>query len=357
MKVATAVIDTKALRHNFGVVRRHAPQAKVIAVLKANGYGHNQVTVAKALGDADAFAVARLNEALALRAAGITQPLVMLEGCFNASDLPVMASEGVQAVFHTPQQLDMLKAVAMPRPLKAWIKVDTGMHRIGLAPAEVPAYLEALKATGKVEAQVGLISHFACADEAGHPLNQAQIDNFLPLARHWPGPCSMSASAAILSLPAAHFDWVRPGIMLYGACPMDGREARDFDLKPVMRLVSSLIAVKPLKAGETVGYGATWAAQQDTVIGVVAMGYGDGYPRHAKTGTPVFVNGRRVPLVGRVSMDMITVDLGPAAAEQVGDEVELWGPRVPVEEVAQHAGTISYELLCNIAQRVKYEFV
>lgn len=357
MKVATAVIDTKALRHNFAVVRRHAPNAKVLAVLKANGYGHNQVEVAKALGQADAFAVARLNEALALRAAGIRQPLVMLEGCFNASDLPVMASEGVQAVFHTQAQLEMLRSVVMPGPISAWIKVDSGMHRIGLAPAEVPAYLDALLATGKVAPPVGLISHFACADEKGHPLNQQQIDQFLPLASHWQGPVSMAASAAILSLPQAHFDWVRPGLMLYGASPMAGESATHYQLKPAMRLVSSLISVKRHKAGEPVGYGATWRAPQDTVIGVVAMGYGDGYPRHAKSGTPLFVGGRKVPLVGRVSMDMVTVDLGPNAKDQVGDEVELWGSEVPVEEVAECAGTISYELLCNIAQRVRYEFV
>ncbi|WKE66238.1 alanine racemase [Gallaecimonas kandeliae] len=357
MKVATAVIDTKALKHNLAVVRRHAPGAQVMAVLKANAYGHNQVEVAKALAGADAFAVARLNEALALRSAGITQPLVMLEGCFNASDLAVMASSGVQAIFHTQEQLAMLQAVAMPKPIKAWVKVDTGMHRIGLAPAAVPDYLAALKATGKVEEEVGLISHFACADEPGHPLNQAQLARFAPLAAAWQGPVSMSNSAAVLSLPAAHFDWVRPGLMLYGSCPMVGQVGADYDLKPAMRLVSSLISVKQVKQGETVGYGAIWQARQDTQIGVVAMGYGDGYPRHARAGTPVFVNGRIVPLVGRVSMDMVTVDLGPDATDQVGDEVELWGTQVPVEQVAQCADTISYELLCNIAQRVRYEFI
>ncbi|WP_115719834.1 alanine racemase [Gallaecimonas mangrovi] len=356
MKVATAVIDTQALAHNFAVVKRFAPKAQVLAVLKANGYGHNQVEIAKALSQADAFAVARLNEALALRSAGITQPIVMLEGCFNADDLPVMAAQGVQAVFHSPAQLQMLQSVLMPKPITAWIKVDSGMHRLGLLPAEVADYHAALIATGKVADKVGLVSHFACADEKGHPLNQQQIDQFLPLASHWQGPVSMAASAAILSLPEAHFDWVRPGLMLYGGCPMAGAKASDYDLKPVMRLVSSLIAIKRQKTGEPVGYGATWRAEQDTLIGVVAIGYGDGYPRHARPGTPLFVGGRRVPLVGRVSMDMVTVDLGPDATDAIGDAVELWGPNVAVEEVAECASTIAYELLCNIAQRVRYEF-
>ncbi|WP_406666164.1 alanine racemase [Gallaecimonas sp. GXIMD1310] len=357
MKVATALIDTQALRHNLAQVRQHAPRSRVMAVLKANGYGHNLLAVAGALSTADAFAVARLDEALALREAGFSQPLVMLEGCFNASDLPVMASQQVQAVLHTETQLAMLEQTPLPAPLTVWIKVDTGMHRLGLAAAQLATFTQRLQATGKLAGEPGLISHFACADEPQHPLNQQQLAAFSPLAEHWSGPVSMAASAAILTLPQAHYDWVRPGLMLYGASPMASGDSSEHRLQPVMRLVSSLIAVKPVRRGESVGYGATWTAKRDTCIGVVAMGYGDGYPRHARSGTPVWLNGRRVPLAGRVSMDMITVDLGPDANDQVGDEAELWGPHLPVEEVAQWSDTIAYELLCNIAQRVHYEFI
>ncbi|WP_341502065.1 alanine racemase [Gallaecimonas sp. GXIMD4217] len=356
MKVATARIDSAALRHNLARVRQLAPHSRVMAVLKANGYGHDQVAVAQYLDGADALAVARLEEALALRGAGIDQPIVMLEGCFEVADLPVMAREGIEAVLHTQEQLAMLKAAELPAPLKVWVKVDTGMHRIGIAPGELDAFHGELAAMDKVQKPIGLLSHYACADEPEHPLNAVQQGVFAPLAEGWAGPVSMANSAAILSFPQSHYDWVRPGLILYGASPMVGQLRGDHGLKPAMHLMSSLIAVKPIKAGDSVGYGAAWRAERDTSIGVVAIGYGDGYPRHARMGTPVWLNGRQVPLVGRVSMDMLTVDLGPGALDRVGDDVELWGPKVPVETVAQCSDTISYELLCNMARRVRYEF-
>ncbi len=357
MRVATALIDSAALRHNLSRIRALAPRAKVMAVLKANGYGHDQVAVAQILDGADAFAVARLEEALALRQGGIRQPIVMLEGCFDGSDLQIMAREGIEAVLHTQEQLAMLKAACLPAPLKVWIKVDSGMHRIGIKPEQLAAFHSELAALAQVRQPMGLLSHYACADEPEHPLNAVQQAAFEPLANGWNGPVSMANSAAILTFAQSHYDWVRPGLVLYGASPMVGGVRDDHGLKPAMHLMSSLIAVKPLKAGDTVGYGAAWRAERDTLIGVVAIGYGDGYPRHARMGTPVWLNGRQVPLAGRVSMDMLTVDLGPDAQDKVGDDVELWGPNVPVETVAQCSDTIAYELLCNMARRVRYEFI
>lgn len=348
---ARALLDPQALRHNFARARSHAPRARVMAVVKANGYGHGLTWVASVLNDADAFGVTSLEEGLALRAAGVTQPVCLLEGFFEAAELPQLAAHGFEPAVHHEAQLAALEAVVLPRPLSIWLKLDTGMHRIGFPPerfAEALARLRACRGVG----QVRLMSHFANADDPADTTTQKQLDCFLPFVRDTRLPASLANSAGVLAWPASHLDWVRPGIMLYGASPLLGRSAAEIGLEPVMTLATALIAVNRRRKGERIGYGGDWVCPEDMPVGVAAIGYGDGYPRHARPGTPVLVNGRRVPLIGRVSMDMVTLDLRSVPDSKVGDPVVLWGEDLPVDEIAACAGTIAYELLCHVAERI-----
>jgi alanine racemase len=350
--IPQVVIDLDALRHNLGVVRARAPGSRVMAVIKANGYGHGMRRVALALGAADALAVARVGEGAQLRDAGIAQRVVVLEGGFDAQDIAEAAGRGLDLVFHHEEQLALLAAARPVRPVRAWLKVDTGMHRLGFAlEAAAPAHarLAALSHSG---APVGLMTHFASADDPADPATQAQLDAFGPLARRLAVPVSISNSAGVLGFPQAHGDWVRPGLMLYGASPFVGGRGVDLGLRPVMTLRSRLIAVNRYRRGERVGYGGTYCCPEDMPVGVVAVGYGDGYPRHAPSGTPVLVDGVRVPLIGRVSMDMISVDLRACPGARLGDPAVLWGEGLPVEEIAERAGTIPYQLTCAVTGRV-----
>ncbi|WP_421220088.1 alanine racemase [Aeromonas enteropelogenes] len=352
MNTVTASIDLDALQHNFAVVRRHAPHSKIIAVLKANAYGHGLLPVAHALARADAYAVARVEEALVLRANGFTKPILVLGGFFSAEALPLLAAHDLQTTIHTREQLALLEQAHLPAPIKVWLKLDTGMNRLGLRAEELPAFIERLTRCKNVVQPFNLMTHFSQSDEQDGPATQLQIAEFNRLTAHLPGERAMANSAGILAWPDSRSDWIRPGIMLYGASPFGGQLASEHDLRPVMTLKSQLIATRVCKQGENVGYGGHWVAPHDTILGVVAVGYGDGYPRMAPEGTPVLVNGRRVPVVGRVSMDMITVDLGPGARDKSGDEVTLWGEGLPVEQVAEKIGTIPYELLTRLTARV-----
>lgn len=352
MNTVTASIDLDALQHNFAVVRRHAPHSKIIAVLKANAYGHGLLPVAHALARADAYAVARVEEALVLRANGFTKPILVLGGFFSAEALPLLATHDLQTTIHTREQLALLEQAHLPAPIKVWLKLDTGMNRLGLRAEELPAFIERLTRCKNVVQPFNLMTHFSQSDEQDGPATQLQIAEFNRLTAHLPGERAMANSAGILAWPDSRSDWIRPGIMLYGASPFGGQLASDHDLRPVMTLKSQLIATRACKQGENVGYGGHWVAHHDTTLGVIAVGYGDGYPRMAPEGTPVLVNGRRVPIVGRVSMDMITVDLGPGAHDKSGDEVTLWGEGLPVEQVAEKIGTIPYELLTRLTARV-----
>ncbi len=352
MNTVTASIDLDALQHNFAVVRRHAPHSKIIAVLKANAYGHGLLPVAHALARADAYAVARVEEALVLRANGFTKPILVLGGFFSAEALPLLATHDLQTTIHTREQLVLLEQAHLPAPIKVWLKLDTGMNRLGLRAEELPAFIERLTRCKNVVQPFNLMTHFSQSDEQDGPATQLQIAEFNRLTAHLPGERAMANSAGILAWPDSRSDWIRPGIMLYGASPFGGQLASDHDLRPVMTLKSQLIATRACKQGENVGYGGHWVAHHDTTLGVIAVGYGDGYPRMAPEGTPVLVNGRRVPIVGRVSMDMITVDLGPGAHDKSGDEVTLWGEGLPVEQVAEKIGTIPYELLTRLTARV-----
>ncbi len=341
------------LAHNLSVVKKHSPNSKIMAVIKANAYGHGAVTAAKTLVDsgADALAVCAIEEALELLDAKIVAPIVLLEGFFEAEELAKIISLGLIPVIHNQAQIDILKKHNISGVLNVIIKIDTGMHRLGFSSEEFTKVYTALGKLDHVNI-FAVMSHFAKADEPQSPQNSLQLKEFNLVTNTLDSPKSMANSAAILSTDDAHFDWVRPGIMLYGSNPFLKGKASDFDLKPVMRFESEIISVKKIKAKETVGYGGTWQAKTDSIIGTVAAGYGDGYPRHAANGTPVAVNEQIVPLAGRVSMDMITVDLSSLNKVKIGDKVELWGDIVPVDKVAEKSATIAYELFCSITGRV-----
>lgn len=350
---ARALLDAGALRHNLGEVTRHAPRARVMAMVKANGYGHGLAWVARMLADADAFGVASVEEAMTLRAAGVTHPICLLAGFFEASELDLLSRQRLSPVVHHAGQVHALEAARIETPLSIWLKLDTGMHRIGFTPEvfnDVLARLTACAAVGEIRA----MTHFANADAdaAADPTTRTQIDRFRGHAGDRGLETSLANSAGVLAWPESHADWVRPGIMLYGGSPLLGKSAEALNLKPVMTLTTALIAVHRRRKGEAVGYGGDYRCPEDMPVGVAAIGYGDGYPRHAPAGTPVLVNGRRVSLIGRVSMDMTTLDLRTQPEAKVGDPVVLWGEGLSVDEIAAQAGTISYELLCRVAERV-----
>jgi len=356
IKTATANIDLSALAHNLSVIKAKSKNSKVLAVLKANAYGHGLARIAKAISkgevQADAFGVARIDEALELRAAGIIKPIVLLEGFFSEEDLPVLAVNNLQTVVHSKEQLDAILQADLSEPLKVWLKVDTGMHRLGVNIEEFAQFYKVLNDSANVHSDIIIMSHFSCADDPSSERTNAQLRLFNTLTSELTCEKSLANSAGVCAWPDSHLDWLRPGLMLYGVSPINDSNHKELGIIPVMNLQASVIATRHISKGEAVGYGAAWIAKEDTTIGVIAIGYGDGYPRHAQNGTPVLLNNRIVPLIGRVSMDMITVDLGIEALDQVGDIATLWGQGLPVEEIAKHATTIPYELLCNITRRV-----
>ena len=348
-------IDEQALLHNVQRVKQCAPDCKIIAMVKANAYGCGLPLVLSILdGHVDAFGVACLEEALALRNLGSLSECVLFQGVFSADELPLVASLGLQCVVHQARQLQWILATPLSAMIKVWVKIDTGMHRLGFDPEEVPEVINALQACPWVDAEMGLMTHLACADEPNHPDNHAQLQKFNDLSDFDVNIVrSMANSAAIMALPEMHVDVVRPGIMLYGVSPFSNQIGSDLGLMPVMRFESAVSAIHHYPSHARIGYSGTWQSDKPSMIGVVAAGYGDGYPRHIDAGTPVWVNGFLAPVVGRVSMDMLTVDLTDCPGVRVGDVVELWGQHVPVERVAISAGTIPYELLCQVTQRVQ----
>lgn len=347
-----AEVSAAALRANLERVREVAPRSRVMAVIKANAYGHGLVTTALCLAEADAFAVARLQEALVLRGAGVRKPIVLLEGVFDAEQLAEAARLDLEIVVHEEEQLALLEQSPADVSFVVWLKIDTGMNRLGFRAGQVPAAFARIDAAGARIRELRLLTHFARADEAGNTMTLQQVARFTELTAQRRLARSLCNSAGIFTQPEAQSDWVRPGLALYGVSPFPELLGREVGLQPAMRLVSTVIAVRAVLAGETVGYGGAWRAGRDTRVAIVAAGYGDGLPRSLPSGTPVLVNGRRAGLVGRVSMDMIAVDVSATADVRVGDAAILWGPELPVEEVAAHAGTIPYELLCGVSQRV-----
>lgn len=351
-----ATVDLAALRHNLQRVRELAPHSRIMGALKADAYGHGTTAVARALdGQLDAFAVACLDEAEAIREAGCQTPCVLLEGVLHPSEIETVAERGDRLVIHADWQLDVLSDLRARNPIPVWIKLDTGMNRLGFRAEEAHRLAEAVAGMPSAEL-LGWMTHLANADAAEPGPTQAQLTRFFSAVEGLPGQRTIANSAGLMAHPDARVDWVRPGIMLYGASPREGRTAREDGLMPTMRVESRLISIRNVPAGEAVGYGSEWVCAEDTRVGVVAIGYGDGYPRHARSGTPVVIGGRRVPLIGRVSMDMITVDLRHCPEVDVGDTALLWGGELPVETVAEHAGTIAYDLFCGLTNRVRYRY-
>jgi len=349
MRPISATIDLGALRHNLGIAQGCAPRSQVFAVIKANAYGHGLDRAARALDSAAGFGLVELEAAVRLRQAGYAQRIALLEGFFDARELPVFVEHRLAAVVHSRHQLEMLATLSPDACLDVLLKVNTGMNRLGFAPAEVPAALAALRSNPGM-GEITLLTHFANADdERGVAW---QMERFERVAAGTRLPLSLANSAAILRYPETHGDWIRPGIMLYGCSPFAETTGVQLGLKPAMALASELIAIQKLEAQDSVGYGGIYTAERPMRIGVVACGYADGYPRHAPTGTPVVVEGRMTGTVGRVSMDMLCVDLNSVPDAHVGSRVVLWGEDNPIEKVAAAAGTVGYELMCALAPRV-----
>jgi alanine racemase len=355
---ARALIRLDALRSNFNRIREAANGARILAVVKADAYGHGLATVATNLPDADGFAVARIDEALQLHAAGVRKPIVLLEGVTDADEMHTALQRKFQPVVHCEQQIRLLEDAAAGRTT-VWLKIDTGMHRLGFEPTRAAELIDKLRQCRSV-LELRMMTHLATADDPADGMTLRQLAMFRDLLGQFEGDVSVANSPAIFGWPDAittglppRRSWVRAGICLYGISPFADRCGSDLGLRPVMEFATSLIAVKPIRAGDRVGYGATWEAAEDTMLGIFAAGYGDGYSRFIPSGTPVLVNGRRAKLAGRVSMDMAAIDLGPGATDAVGASVTLWGEGLPVEEVAAHAGTIPYQLVCGVTNRVQ----
>lgn len=363
---ATAHINLHALAHNLELVRSLAPHSRILSIIKANAYGHGIIQAARALQAADGFGVARLSEAIMLRKAGIVKPIVLLEGFIDASELARSRELDLCTVVHSDYQLTLLEESKLPdtdRKLQVWLKLNTGMNRLGFIEPEVDAVLQRLKLCAAIELKV-VMSHFSCADAMLNPATLNQIDYFNRLTGGWSLDRSLANSGGILGWPQSHFDWIRPGIMLYGISPfsrpclpqLPQEKQALVALKPVMTLKSTLIAVNKVAAGSTLGYGGNWICEKDSVVGVVAIGYGDGYSRQARAGTPVLIAGERYPLIGTVSMDMLTVDLSNRPSLQPGEEVTLWGEGLPAAEVAVSMRTIPYELTSGLTDRVIFRY-
>ena len=373
MKPAIATINSAALRHNIQLIKSFAPNQKLLAMIKANAYGQGLLPAAHILADqVDGFGVARLREALEIQETGYTGKILLVEGFFDREELLKTLSRRFDSVIHCYEQLELLEQVTKEWeeeqqkgfwkrktkiyfPINVWLKIDTGMHRLGVHPEQVDEFYQRLKKCPLVES-ISFVSHFSRADEFDCGYTEKQIATFEQATQAYPEHArSISASSGILYWKQAHYEWVRPGIIMHGISP-HYEPITHLGFQPVMTLSSSLIAVRTHKAGEPVGYGGTWVSPKDTKLGVVAMGYGDGYPRNAPEGTPVLINGRKVPIVGRVSMDMLTVDLGADSQDKVGDETIFWGKDLLIEEIAEHIGVISYELITKLTPRVIFEY-
>ena len=343
------------LRHNLSVVSKYATGKKIWAVIKADAYGHGLIPVAHCLRrDADGLAVATLGEAQTLREAGINSPILLLEGGLTLAQTQQALDEQLDLVVHTREQAEWLAECDIDHPLRVWVKLDTGMHRLGLLAADVASVVQILENLPGIRS-LAFMTHYACADEPDHAMTAQQAARFKALVPAT-AETSLANSAGVLCWPDLQGTWVRPGIMLYGASPGVAKSASDWGLKAGMTLTAPVIALRDLPAGESIGYGATYTTRSPARIATVAIGYADGYPRHAPTGTPAWLNGQRVSTVGRVSMDMLTVDVTSLPAVKLGDEVELWGMHVSVDEVAQSCGTIGYELLARLSIRGPYEY-
>lgn len=356
-RTAIALLSTDNLIHNMKVLRQEAPASQMVAMVKANAYGHGlRQTAARLESFSSLLGVASIDEALALRDSGIKAPILLMEGVFEASELIIASLQQFEVVFHAAHQIAWLESLSLPAPIHAWLKVDTGMSRLGFKVEDAAKAFERLQGSGKIEGALKIMSHLACADDPAHPLNEIQLKNFreqiAPLSSHR----SICNSAGIFRFKESHYETVRSGLALYGASPLLQTSATELNLKPVMTLTSKLIDVKRVPKGQTLGYGARTVCSDDKLIGVIAFGYGDGYPQTAVDGTPILVHGHRCSLLGRISMDMMTVDVTECPNVQVGSPVVLWGEGLSIEEVALATGQSAYSLLTSIQNRVKFKW-
>ena len=351
---AAATIHLDALRANLATVRRLCPRSKVMAVVKADGYGHGLERVAAALTGADAYGVAALSDAERLRAIGLTQRIVLLSGIHQAVDLAELRRLQVDTVIHHESQLELLESERDPAHLRVWLKIDSGMHRLGFPPERAVEAFRRLRQLNFIDDDLPIMTHFSRSDELDSEVTREQIRRFSDSTATLQGQRSLANSAAVLGWPDSHADWVRPGGALFGLSVVEGHSAASLGLQAAMTLSTEIIAINDVRVGEAVGYGGRYVADRPVRVGIAAIGYGDGYPRHLPSGSPVLVDGRRVATVGRVSMDLLAVDLSKSDDARVGSKVTLWGRGLPVEEVAQAAGTISYELTCGITRRVAF---
>ena len=364
---AVAIVRVDAIRRNLERVRAAASGCRVMAVIKANSYGHGLVSIARYLSDVDALGVARVSEGVRLRDAGITTPIVVLEGCSDPDEVAAAIAHDMQVVVHDPAHFSLLANADGTSVLRAWLKIDTGMGRLGFRPDEMKACVQRMATLPVLGKNIVVMTHLACSDDPDSPVTMEQLRRFGAAIGHYAGDVSVANSAGVLMWPQtmesspdmdySGDNWVRPGLALFGASPVTGKGAREFGLIPAMSFESRLIAVKTVKRDARVGYGGSWRAHRDTVVGVAAVGYGDGYPRQLESGTPVLVNGRRASLIGKVSMDMINLDLTDVPVAKVGDPVVLWGGHLPIEEIAARAGTIPYELMCGLSERVAHRYL
>ena len=354
-RLAIATLSKENLLHNFEVIRKRSGGREVMAMIKANAYGHGLRSTAMRLDDyVYSFGVASVDEALALRKVGIKKPITLMSGAFEPEDINLASENNFQLIFHEKTQLEWLDKAEITTPVKIWFKIDTGMGRLGFSLDEAEEIYAKLKNHPKVIKPIGIISHIACADENNNSLNQVQLDNFRNFIKDKKGPKSLVNSAGVFNFADDLYDIVRPGLALYGISPLIGKTANELDLKPVMTLQTKLVAVSNHKKGSSIGYGSRFICPEDMQVGVIAMGYGDGYPRTAKDGTPVLVNDKKCKLVGRVSMDMLTIDLRDCKQAKVGDPVILWGEGLPIEEIAQYTNNIPYDIICGVQHRVKF---
>lgn len=346
------VIDSRAYQHNLAVVRSLVPEARVMAIIKSDGYGHGMELAADALREADEFGVTCQDDAERLRQHGVSKPLTLLSGRYSTAQLNQFGDRRWRPVVYDESQLAAFDSLEGGTAIDIWIKIDTGMGRLGFYPDKLAEVYQRLRSNPRV-GSISLMTHLANADYSEHPSNRYQIERFKEcLSQHAFADASILNSAGTVGFHDSAFDIVRTGLVLYGIAPQAGKHATALPLKPVMQFRSQLLSVRAMSAGSPIGYGSTYTLETDTRVGIIAAGYGDGYPRHAPTGTPVYINGHTVPLIGRVSMDLITVDLGTVHAK-VGDDVILWGTENPIELVAEKAGTIAYELTCGITPRVE----
>lgn len=352
---AIAILSTENLHHNMCLIKERVKPAKVIAMVKANAYGHGIRSVSQRLdGVADVLGVASIDEALALRQAGVKASIMLIQGVFEPNELLIASTERFQVVFNNSTQLDWLEKSKLPVPLTTWVKVNSGMGRLGFQLDDARAALDRLQSYRNTEKPIKIMSHFACAEDPTHPLTQQQIKNFQQFIKETQTEYSFCNSGGILNFPECHYDYVRPGLLLYGVSPLKDKSAEALGFRPVMTVQSSLIAVQTMQKGDSIGYGARFVCPEKMPVGIIAFGYGDGYPITAKDGTPILVNNTQCQLAGRVSMDMIAVDLRACPDAKIGDPVVLWGSGLPLETVAANTANISWDILTGVQNRVKF---